>query len=109
MSYRKLVIDDRTYEYSIGKSHTKIRGGSVFENSKIGNPVVNGDGIEIGEYVVTPLNVKHAILGLPIPIFTTSDGTTTKLMLNPYDYEILNKTVYIPYNRELYNSLADDI
>ena len=39
MSYRKLNIDGKTFEYVIGKSHTKIKGIGVFENEKIGSGV----------------------------------------------------------------------
>jgi hypothetical protein len=37
MSYRKLVINEKTYEYVIGKSHTRIKGIGVFLNNDIGS------------------------------------------------------------------------
>ena len=36
MSYRKLVVDSETFEYSIGKTHTKIRGVGAFDNREVG-------------------------------------------------------------------------
>lgn len=36
MSYRKLEIDGRVIEYSIGKTHTKIRGIGAYNNRQIG-------------------------------------------------------------------------
>lgn len=37
MTYRKLVINEKTYEYVIGKSHTRIKGIGVFLNNDIGS------------------------------------------------------------------------
>lgn len=37
MSYRKIEVDGTVFEYSIGKTHTKIRGVGAYENTKIGN------------------------------------------------------------------------
>jgi hypothetical protein len=37
MSYRKLVIDDQTFEYSVGKTHTKIRGVGAYLNTQVGS------------------------------------------------------------------------
>lgn len=36
MSYRKLVVDDQVFEYSIGKTHTKIRHVGAFQNNEVG-------------------------------------------------------------------------
>jgi hypothetical protein len=36
MSYRKLEVDGNVFEYSIGKSHTKIRGVGAYLNEKVG-------------------------------------------------------------------------
>lgn len=36
MSYRKLEVDGNVFEYSIGKTHTKIRGVGAYENGEIG-------------------------------------------------------------------------
>ena len=36
MSYRKLEVDGVTYEYSIGKTHTKIRHVGAFSNTDVG-------------------------------------------------------------------------
>lgn len=37
MSYRKLEVNGTTFEYSIGRTHTKIRHVGAYENTKIGN------------------------------------------------------------------------
>lgn len=36
MSYRKLEIDGNVFEYSIGKTHTKIRGVGAYKNEDVG-------------------------------------------------------------------------
>lgn len=43
MSYRKIVVDDQVFEYSIGKTHTKIRHVGAFKNEEVGNYHVNGN------------------------------------------------------------------
>lgn len=37
MSYRKITVDGKVYEYTVGKTHTKIRGIGVWKNEEIGN------------------------------------------------------------------------
>jgi hypothetical protein len=36
MSYRKLDVDGQVFEYSVGRTHTKIRGVGAFQNEKVG-------------------------------------------------------------------------
>ena len=36
MSYRKLEVDGNVFEYSIGKTHTKIRGVGAYKNEDVG-------------------------------------------------------------------------
>lgn len=110
MSYRKITVDGKEYEYSIGKKYTKIRGGEVFENSKIGNPIVDIDHDFLPTYRVTPRNVKHAILGLPIPEYKNAAGeNVTEFLIDPFDAEIHDKITYFPYCSTLYYTLRDEI
>lgn len=44
MSYRKITVKGREYEYTIGRTHTKIKGVGVFPNEDI------AEQIEIPEY-----------------------------------------------------------
>jgi hypothetical protein len=37
MSYRKITVDGKVYEYTVGRTHTKIKGVGVFENINIGD------------------------------------------------------------------------
>jgi hypothetical protein len=36
MSYRKIDVDGKIYEYSIGKTHTKIRHVGAWKNEEVG-------------------------------------------------------------------------
>jgi hypothetical protein len=36
MSYRKIEVDDQVFEYSVGRTHTKIRGVGAFKNVEVG-------------------------------------------------------------------------
>ena len=37
MGYRKLVIDNVEYQYSVGKTHTKVKGLPAVSNEEIGS------------------------------------------------------------------------
>lgn len=43
MSYRNITVDDKTYKFSVGKTHTKIQGHGHninIANDQIGQPTV---------------------------------------------------------------------
>lgn len=42
MSYRKIEVDGQVFEYSIGKTHTKIRGVGAYKNEEVGKIVTRG-------------------------------------------------------------------
>jgi hypothetical protein len=37
MSYRKIELDGAVFEYSIGRTHTKIRGVGAYLNTQVGS------------------------------------------------------------------------
>lgn len=37
MTYRKITVDGKEYEYVIGKTHTKVKTVGVFKNDEIGS------------------------------------------------------------------------
>lgn len=39
MGYRKIIVNEKTYEYSVGKSHVKINGFEAIPKELIGAPV----------------------------------------------------------------------
>ena len=87
MSYRKLEVDGKQYEYVIGKKNTKIRGGATYLNEAIGDRI-NGNDEDI---IVTPYNVANAIRGISNPrtVRRCSHGIVThEVVANPYAAEI---------------------
>ena len=55
MSYRKIEVDGKTYEYVIGGGFTKIKGVGVFLNERIGRQHL------YDTYEVTPATIKKLI------------------------------------------------
>lgn len=39
MSYRKIEVNGKTYEYTVGKTHLKIRGLGVIDKQSIGTKI----------------------------------------------------------------------
>ena len=96
MTYRKITVSGVEYEYSIGKSATKIKGFGVYQNNDIGvesqyfNRSKNAEGKPVKKMIVTPAIVADLISGKPIRSMNSCDhGTvTSKTTANPYDAEI---------------------
>jgi hypothetical protein len=92
MSYRNIEVNGKSYGYSIGRSHVKIRGegfSKLFLKSEIGQPLAWTE-----THVVTPANIRSAILGEPGPKeFRCEEHgvSTTKLDVDPFGYEIYRK------------------
>lgn len=42
MSYRKIEVNGDIFEYSIGKTHTKIRGVGAYKNEDVGKEYQSG-------------------------------------------------------------------
>ena len=61
MSYRKITVNDKQYEYVVGKQFTKIKNVGLFRNDQIGE--VTGYSCLRNEniYSVTPAVVKRMI------------------------------------------------
>jgi len=71
MAYRNITVDGNKYQYTIGKSATKIKGVGVVVNSVIGTPV--GD----DKYAVTPACIAEYIRTGTV-IHTEARKTKTK-------------------------------
>jgi hypothetical protein len=108
MAYRKVKIGDTTHLYSVGREYTKVRGVGVFMNSKIGNPVRGHDDM----FVITPRNIRHALLNQPIPVLTCEEHgvSTTELTMDPLEFEVGNRKIkYMISCMQCYNQLAAEI
>jgi len=69
MSYRKITVNEKVYEYSIGRSHTKIKGIGAFKNEEIGqiqtykmyNDITDEFETHEGGVIVRPSDVAYKI------------------------------------------------
>lgn len=127
MSYRNLIFDGRKFKYVVGKETTKVREGNgksiFFNNSNIGNPIGYVDNrfdeqqqkmlfsvTKTGKVIITPKNVKNAILKLPIPIFECRIHSikTVIVCVDPFSFEIYGKKHIVVCCPEcVYNSAMD--
>ena len=91
MSYRKIEVNGKTYEYVVGRSHVKVRGHGISKavaKSEVGQPI-GGD-----RYVVTPASIRNVVLGRSGPrvLKCAEHGVaTTVLAYDPYSREIYGK------------------
>jgi len=96
MSYRTIDVDGKTFKYTIGRSHVKIVGDGysrLFTKAEIGQPVACRD-----SHVVTPRNIRDAILGNPVRTFVCEqhETETSVVDFDPYAAEIQRKSVVVP-------------
>lgn len=49
MSYRKLTVNGKTYEYVIGKTHVKVKGVGVWPKEEVGEQSAMNCGCGCGE------------------------------------------------------------
>ena len=59
MGYRNIEVDGRTYEYTVGRTHLKVRGFRAILKEEVGTPT-GSDG-EDDVYTVTPADVAKYI------------------------------------------------
>ncbi len=97
MSYRSIEVDGKSYRYSIGRSHVKIAGegfSKVFTKAEIGQPIAYRE-----DHVVTPRNIRDAILGTPGPrtFACEKHGTeTVEVDFDPLAAELDRKKIVVP-------------
>jgi hypothetical protein len=124
MSYRHIQVAEKTYDYVIGKSFTKIKGVGLFPNSEIGNPVVyfpnagyydnpqdKSFKVIDNEFVVTPATVRAVILGesTPVKYHHRKNEPSIYLMRDPFEGEIYQKSIYRYADFDDYQALMDEI
>jgi hypothetical protein len=108
MAYRKMKIDDKTYEYVIGKTFTKIKDVGLFENKEYGSPLAfSNKGV-----VVSPKHVSNMIRGIKERVqyhCKEHNFTTDMLVSDPYSVEIHGKKILVKYCPQCYERRALDI
>lgn len=96
MSYRNIEVNGKTFKYTIGRSHVKIVGDGysrLFTKAEIGQPVAHRD-----SHVVTPRNIRDAILGRPLRVFVCErhETETVEVDFDPFAAEIDRKSILVP-------------
>ncbi len=117
MSYRKITVDDKQYEYVIGKTHTKIKGLGLYPNIELGDTVKKPGFIGGPDKTfITPGMIADVIRGKkPRSIHETKSmqrcrhTSTPYTVANPFDAEIYGKRVPMIACEECYEQAADDI
>ncbi len=108
MSYRKITVNEKSYEYVIGKTHTKVKGFGLFVNAEVGNFIAHPDSpIHSGprSYLVTPSTVAKIIGGDKVPTAykcKLHGITTDDVVADPQVLAATGKTRYIPHCPECY-------
>ncbi len=117
MSYRNITVDDRAYQFSSGRTHTKVRSldrkwSQVFLNSEWGVPV-GGRGNKPWTHKVSPADVRGMILGKkafePKACPRHPDQIQTGLTVNPFSYEIRGRRDLMTNCPECVEDVAYDI
>ena len=119
MSYRKLTVDGKEYEYSIGRKYVKFRGiEPPIEKSEIGfelgyhQPFFRDVDHSTGEWIVRPGDIaywlKHGTKR-PIPKCKCGAPGSERLRSLPYQREIEGKKILTHYCDDCLDANAVDI
>lgn len=84
MGYRNITVDGTLYQYTIGRTATKIKGHSVVNNSVVGTAI--GD----NKYAVTPGNIAEYIRTGTV-IHTEAKKTKTKAEMAAAEMRAIKK------------------
>jgi hypothetical protein len=119
MGYRMLTIDDKHYEYVIGRNFTKIRGGEAIPNSKAGWPVgvwPPNDRLPVTRYMVTPGTLCEYLTKGQVDVgarqccnHANCKNMASSLRPLPFAVEIHHKQYFKFICDDCYQQNADDI
>lgn len=114
MSYRKITVNNKTYEYVIGKSHIKIKDVGVFNKDNVGYNIFVGDKEHRmkRKEMITPYHIKQLILhgySSNKAYYCNNHEKYKKPTMDPFCSEIYNKNVEERLCPKCYNISADDI
>ena len=99
MAYRKITVDGTEYQYTIGKSATKIKGHSVVRNAVLGVPV--GD----DKFAITPGAIAEYIRTGTV---LHSEARTQKTKSDIYADRMRGINTKYPHDPESAHGYADD-
>ena len=118
MGYRKIIVNDKQYEYTIGREFVKIKGMGVFPHKEIGQPDPLAKA-SADKWVVTPGMIADKIAGKPPRQYNANSGrkvwrcehgvTTRSTVNNPYEEELFGNIVPMIDCNICVRNVADDI
>jgi len=85
MSYRKLEVDGKTYEYSIGKTHTKIRHVGAWKNEEVGV-------VRAGSYCSCGSHAGNCDFNVPMSLQVTPKDLTWFIRSGKFRLEEKNRS-----------------
>jgi len=111
MSYRKVTVEGKVYEYVVGKVFVKIKDFGLFKVADVGNPILNRVLGKDRLYQTTPATIASIIKKEPLPrMFSCRHGTKThELVYDPFHVEIKNKFHTMLNCKECYANSRDNI
>lgn len=62
MAYRKITVNDKVYEYVIGKTNTKIKNVGIFVNEQIQTWFDHSPVCDCGEGLTVMMDMDHRVL-----------------------------------------------
>lgn len=108
MAYRKIIVDGTEYQYTIGRSYTKVRGHAVWHNSDVGDLLDTGR----EQYVVQPSHVAEMIMNGKRDRrvkMCEQHNKPKRFTSNPYVVEIEQKNIYGWWCDDCHADIAADI
>lgn len=111
--YRKMTINDQTYQFNIGKSYVVIRTGDdkqVVSKDEIGFTAQNGN------VIVTPRMIRDHIVDQVGPAERYFEqcceqcpSSEKKLKADPFDIEVFERITYLLYCDSCYRERQFDV
>lgn len=84
MSYRKITVDGKEYEYIVGRTHLKIKTIGLYLVSDIGKPVPGTDKRNVSPAIVAALiRQQKVIKGIIIPTDVDDAWITARALADP--------------------------
>lgn len=115
MSYRKLELNGRIYEWVVGKSVLKVKGVGIWPIADVGTLAASKRDWSkpyVATYVCGPAHVINAILGKPKPVYECDRHPGVGgdfLAADPFASEIYDKIMHVPNCPDCLQESAWDI
>jgi hypothetical protein len=112
MSYRKLELNGRTYEWVVGKDFLKVKGVGIWPKAEVGTPAASRKRPWYDQYVVGPAHVICALTSQPPPKYECREHPGRSgdfLAADPFDDVIHDRITHVPNCPTCLERSAEDI